>query len=202
MDDMNTKRNNSGFTLIEVLTIMLVVAVLASVGLPGMTRMLEGNRLSSNTNRLVSSLYAARSEAVKRNISTVICTRNTAGDACGGADAKRKDGWIVFVDTDGDGVRDANEDLLNVVEKLDTGMEFAEEARINITFSGDGMVNSNGNADYGEPGHPSTDTDAVNFQLDSDHESRVICLGSIGSIRTCNPNDSSQVCHSTRQNCR
>jgi len=80
---MNAKRNNSGFTLIEVLTIMLVVAVLASVGLPGMTRMLEGNRLSANTNRLVSSLYAARSEAVKQNIDVVICTRNDAGTACG-----------------------------------------------------------------------------------------------------------------------
>jgi type IV fimbrial biogenesis protein FimT len=181
---MNTKRTNSGYTLIEVLTIMLVVAVLASVGLPGMPRMLEGNRLSSNTNRLVSSLYAARSEAVKRNISTVICTRNTAGDACGGADAKRKDGWIVFVDTDGDGVRDANEDLLNVVEKLDTGMEFAEEARINITFSGDGMVDADNDDEPGE-----IVQDKVDFRLKSDHDCRIIRLGSIGTIRAYDPDN-------------
>jgi type IV fimbrial biogenesis protein FimT len=203
MGGMNAINTHKGFSLIEVLTILLVVAILASVGLPSMTRMLEGNRLSVNTNRLVSSLYAARSEAVKQNTSVVICTRNIAGSACGGAGTDWNDGWIVFVDTDDDGVHDAGEDFLNVVEKTDTGMTFASGVSTKIVFSGDGMVNSNGNADYGEPGDPRAGTDAVNFQLDSDHKSRLICLGSTGSIRTCNPKDLSQDdCKIGRQNCR
>jgi len=123
--------------------------------------------------------------------------------ACGGAGTDWNDGWIVFVDTDDDGVHDAGEDFLNVVEKTDTGMKFASGVSIKIKFSGDGMVNSNGNADYGEPGHPGAGTDAVNFQLDSDHDRRMICLGSIGSIRTCDPNGSSKDdCKLDRQNCR
>ncbi len=179
---MNAKASTKGFTLIEVLTILLVVAILASIGLPGMNRMLENNRLSANTNRLVSSLYAARSEAIKRNISTVICTRDIAGNACGGAGTTWSDGWIVFVDIDGDGVRDANEDLLNVVEKVDTGMVFAAEARTNISFSGDGMVDADGDGQVGE-----IVQDRVDFQLDSEHDSRIIRLGSIGAIRACDP---------------
>lgn len=179
---MNAKASTKGFTLIEVLTIMLVVAILASIGLPGMNRMLENNRLSANTNRLVSSLYAARSEAVKRNTSAVICTRNIAGNACGGAGTTWNDGWIVFVDIDGDGVRDANEELLNVVEKTDTGMAFSAEARINISFSGDGMVDADGDGQVGE-----IVQDRVDFQLDSEHDSRIIRLGSIGAIRACDP---------------
>jgi prepilin-type N-terminal cleavage/methylation domain-containing protein len=214
MGGMNTKNINKGFTLIEVLTILLVVAILASVGLPSMTRMLEGNRLSTNTNRLVSSLYAARSEAVKqnigageditavKNISAMICTRNTAGDACGGAGTTWKDGWIVFVDGDGDGVRDANEDLLNVVEKSDTKIEVFQKKDImkkirSLRFSGDGMVDANSNGTYGEPG-----PDWVNFQLSSDPDKRIICLGSVGSIRSCNPNDLRQNCKYDKPNCR
>ena len=179
---MNAKASTKGFTLIEVLTIMLVVAILASIGLPSMNRMLENNRLSANTNRLVSSLYAARSEAVKRNTSAVICTRNIAGNACGGAGTTWNDGWIVFVDIDGDGVRDANEELLNVVEKTDTGMAFSAEARINISFSGDGMVDADGDGQVGE-----IVQDRVDFQLDSEHDRRIIRLGSIGAIRACDP---------------
>jgi type IV fimbrial biogenesis protein FimT len=158
MDDMNTKRNNSGFTLIEVLTIMLVVAVLASVGLPGMTRMLEGNRLSANTNRLVSSLYAARSEAVKQNIDVVICTRNDAGTACD-AGKDWEDGWIVLVDGD----------VVNIVEKLSMDFGFDDDPPFpkELTFSGDGMVDSK-----------------VDFKLESEHDERMICLGSAGSVRT------------------
>jgi prepilin-type N-terminal cleavage/methylation domain-containing protein len=185
MDDMNTKRSNSGFTLIEVLTIMLVVAVLASVGLPGMTRMLEGNRLSANTNRLVSSLYAARSEAVKRNTDVVICTRNNAGDGCD-AGEYWNNGWIVFVDDDkhgdpGYGVYnddDADEVLLNLVEKSDTGMVFKAGASKNIRFTGEGMVDANADGKEGE-----ILNDKVSFKLESDHDRRMICLGSSGSIR-------------------
>jgi type IV fimbrial biogenesis protein FimT len=182
MNGMNAKNTHQGFTLIEVLTILLVVAILASVGLPSMTRMLEGNRLSVNTNRLVSSLYVARSEAIKRNIQMVICTRNIAGNACGGAGVYWDKGWIVFVDNDGDGASDAGEEILNVVEKLDDSMAFAAGAPINIRFSGDGMVDADGDGQIGE-----VNGDTVNFRLNSDHDSRIIRLGSVGAVRACDP---------------
>ena len=186
---------SKGFTLIEVLTIMLVVAILASVGIPSMSRMLEGNRLSANTNRLVSSLYAARSEAVKRNIEVVVCTRNVVGTACGDATTNWKDGWIVYVDN-------TAKELLNVAEKSDASMDFSAVASAgvprSIRFSGEGMVDVDGNIPFGSPNN-----DWVNFQLKSDHDDkRIVCLGSVGSIRSCNPNDARQTCKSEEPSCR
>ncbi len=178
---MNAKASVKGFTLVEVLTIMLIVAILASIGLPGMNRMLENNRLSTNTNRLVSSLYAARSEAVKRSSVLVICTRNNAGNGCDTSEYWNN-GWIVFVDSDNDGVYDAGEELLNVVDKTDTGMAFATGAPKTIRFSADGMVDADGDGDIGE-----VVGDSVSFRLNSDHDSRIIQLGSAGSIRACDP---------------
>jgi Tfp pilus assembly protein FimT len=147
--------------------------------------MLEGNRLSVNTNRLVSSLYAARSEAIKRNVQVVLCTRNIAGTACGGAGVYWNKGWIVFVDNDGDGACDAGEEILNVVEKLDDSMTFSVGAPINIHFSVDGMVDADADDKFGE-----INGDTVNFRLNSDHDSRIIRLGSVGAVRACDPSES------------
>lgn len=174
------KLADRGFTLIEVLIVMIVVAVVASIGLPGLNRMLEGNRLTGDTNRLVSSLYAARSEAVKRGANVFICTRNLAGDDCDGGQYWT-DGWIVFADDDNNGAVSAGE-VLDVADQVDTGMAFAAGAPVVISFSADGMVDANGNNNAGEPG-----VDDLNFQLDSDHDSRIIRLGSAGAVRACDP---------------
>lgn len=184
MASMDTKKTHKGFTLVEVLTILLVVAILASMGLPSMKRMLEGNRLSANTNRLVSSLYAARSEAVKRNIQVVICTRNIAGNACKNTGVYWDEGWIVFVDADADGNFDAGEEILNVAEKFDDSMAFAAGIPKKIHFSGDGMVDADGD---GQPGEVNGDTVDFHLKLNNDH--RIIHLGSTGTIKACNPDN-------------
>jgi len=186
---MNAKASTKGFTLVEVLTIMLIVAILASIGLPGLNRMLENNRLSANTNRLVSSLYAARSEAVKRGTEVVICTRNNAGNGCD-AGEYWNNGWIVFVDDDSHGetgygvfnASDTDEELITVVDKTDTGMAFATGAPTTIRFSANGMVDADGDGNIGE-----VVGDSVSLCLKSDHDSRIIQLGSAGSIRAYDP---------------
>jgi type IV fimbrial biogenesis protein FimT len=68
---MNDQR---GFSIIELLVTIAVMAVLLGVGVPSFRSMIEGNRLSSASNDLLSGLQFARSEAIKRGIPVVLCS--------------------------------------------------------------------------------------------------------------------------------
>jgi len=84
----------AGFTLLELMTALLVVAIVLSAGVPSYLSVVRNNRAATNANELVSALTIARSEAVRRSDRVSIC-RSADGAACGGT---WQDGWIVFVD--------------------------------------------------------------------------------------------------------
>jgi type IV fimbrial biogenesis protein FimT len=65
---------------------------------------------------LVSDLRLARSEAIKLSRTVSICSATTATGCSAGA--SWKDGWIVFVDADGDGSLDEGDQVLRVQDAL------------------------------------------------------------------------------------
>jgi type IV fimbrial biogenesis protein FimT len=56
-----------GVTLIELLVTIAVLAIIATIAVPGFQSMMANNRLASNYNEVLISFYYARSEAVKRH---------------------------------------------------------------------------------------------------------------------------------------
>ena len=66
-------KKSFGYTLIELMSILAVVSILISVGLPLMNVFFESNRMISNTNDLVAGLNIARSEAIKQQIRVTMC---------------------------------------------------------------------------------------------------------------------------------
>ena len=56
-----------GFTLIELCTVMSIIAVLAMAGMPALSDFLANSKLREASNVLVSTTLFARSEAIKRN---------------------------------------------------------------------------------------------------------------------------------------
>lgn len=102
-----------GFTMTEVLVTLAIASVLLLVGLPSLTEFLDNSRLSSDTNSLFASLMLARSEAVTRNETVSLCKIDPdAPTTCDNGESWQS-GWIAFVDTDADGIRDAGEDIVN-----------------------------------------------------------------------------------------
>jgi len=86
-------RSQKGVTLIELMIAIGVLAIIATMAMPGMQRIIENNRVTSQANAMLSGITLARSEAVKRGVpvsfdafngdySNGWCVRITSGDEC------------------------------------------------------------------------------------------------------------------------
>ncbi len=96
--DTSPMKNQTGFSLIELIVTLAVVALTMTMVVPGVQQFMQSNRLVSQLNMLSSSLAAARSEAVKRNLRAVACP-TTDGTSCNTANgAGWETGWLVFLD--------------------------------------------------------------------------------------------------------
>lgn len=93
-------KNFEGFTLVELMITLFIVGVLLMVGVPSLKTFMQGNQLVASTNELVSALHIARSEAIKLNSRVTLC-ESSNGSTCS-TSGSWKDGWIVFVDANGD----------------------------------------------------------------------------------------------------
>lgn len=102
--------SRKGFTLIELMVVVAVMAVLMSLAAPAMTSMLDAAKMSSLSNQLLSSLQFTRSEAIKRSGRVVMC-KSTTGSSCA-LDGGWEQGWIVFHDANNNAAVDAGEEIL------------------------------------------------------------------------------------------
>lgn len=57
---------NHGFTLLELMITLVIMAIMLSWAVPGFQELVRQNRLTTATNELVTALNLARSEAIKR----------------------------------------------------------------------------------------------------------------------------------------
>lgn len=96
-----TNRNQSGFTLYELLITMVVIGIVLSVGIPNFGVFTQNSRITSTANDLHASFYLGRSEAARSKANITICASANSMDADATCNGTFDDGWIIFIDLDG-----------------------------------------------------------------------------------------------------
>ena len=94
------KAKQAGFTLIELMFTIFVLAVLLGIGVPNFRDFVRNSRMTAAANDLLADLNFARSEAVKRRAPVTLC-KSTDGESCDEDDDSEFLQWIVFLDNAG-----------------------------------------------------------------------------------------------------
>lgn len=178
---LRVPRAHQGFTIIELMVVVFILAILTALAAPSFTPLIENWRIRQAVNGLESSLYFARSEAIKRGGNVTIRKEPTGSNGCPLASGSNSwdCGWFVFVDTNGNGAQNAGEELLQ---------RFPTPPNIEVTRTSGGT-----NIQLDRWGRVSGAF--VGFSLVplgksmSDAAARGLCMSSGGRIRTIKPQD-------------
>lgn len=112
-------RSQTGFTLLELLVTLTVAGVILGFGVPSLMDFQRNNAIASASNDFVTSVLAARSEAVKRQAPVSLCATDdplASPPTCAPTGAGTNGGFVVWVDENGDVVVDADEQVLRRIE--------------------------------------------------------------------------------------
>jgi type IV fimbrial biogenesis protein FimT len=86
-----------GFTLIEAMVAITVLAVLLAIAVPSFKDASLSSQLRASASDLAASAYLARSEALKRNAVVTLCM-SADGATCAGSGGWEQ-GWIILSGT-------------------------------------------------------------------------------------------------------
>jgi type IV fimbrial biogenesis protein FimT len=129
-----------GFTILELIAALAILAIITSVAVPAMSNIIRSNQTESTSQLLFSAMVAARSEAVARNLSVVLC-KSPNGIFCATTNDWEQ-GWLIYVDADGDGTKDITDPITGSYSAIDadftlrTGSAYTNK----LEFRADGSV--------------------------------------------------------------
>jgi type IV fimbrial biogenesis protein FimT len=134
----------TGYSLVELMITIVIGTILLSAAVPAFQTLIRNNRLVSTTNDFVAYVNLARSEAVKRGTEVVLCRRNPAGAPACQQGNDWSQGWLLFVNPDGNNALGGADTLLQVGQGTEAGVSLmANNAAIAVLrYNPDGTINT------------------------------------------------------------
>lgn len=137
-----------GFTLVELLATLTIAGALFSVGVPSLRDTVLNHRMNAGINDMITEINLARSEAIKRGTSVVICPSNDAGTQCQDKDTSDSSpanwlmGWLIYSDVNNNASYDSGTDeILRKHAKLTEFKSIKSKAGNTILkFTSDGFA--------------------------------------------------------------
>ena len=159
------RRQVTGMTLIEMVIGLAVSAILIGLAAPSMQSFVQNNRISTATNDLHRAIISARSEAINRGVTIIMCRTgdpHNANPVCkqdtpGGNSNANYDwtyGWLMYAlptgSLSGRDYNSSTDTLLAVAQPSPTGVTVTANVMGNnwLTFYGDGTLKEDGTSYY------------------------------------------------------
>jgi type IV fimbrial biogenesis protein FimT len=167
---MSNEAASPGFTLVELLTALAILAILLAVGVPSLLGLIQENRMRNTVNSLTLDFTYARSESIKRVSPVVVCKSPNGLSCLSDPTISWAGGWIVFVDADRNNDLSTGEVILLVRDKLKGDLRISTSNFQNyIAFRPDGSSNTFGH-----------------FKIEDkrgESSQRLVCVASTGRVR-------------------
>lgn len=122
----HTKIGGKGFTLVELMVTISILAILLAIGAPNLRDFILKQQVSADANTLASAFRLARSEAMKRSGVVTICPSldpSAAVPACvANATTDWSNGWLIFLDYPTGGNTGAYEPTSDTLVRVEQGI--------------------------------------------------------------------------------
>jgi type IV fimbrial biogenesis protein FimT len=119
----NTKRT-MGFTIIELMVVMVIVGLVVTLAMPSFTNLNQGSQMTAIANELIGVFNRARGEAIRRGQAVEVTSVN----------GNWSNGYKIWVDIDQDGVLDAGtgdaNELIYLQSSFDSGITFTFDSQV------------------------------------------------------------------------
>jgi type IV fimbrial biogenesis protein FimT len=135
---------SSGFTLVELLVVIMIVSILMGIGVPSFKYVTNSNRLSAEVNGLLGDMQFARAEAIKEGVFVTVCASSDQATCSESPDWSS--GWIVFTDPNKAGVVDTPDSILRKQKGLYKGDKLVDTTGVlsSATFNRAGFLSFTG----------------------------------------------------------
>jgi type IV fimbrial biogenesis protein FimT len=167
---------NRGVTLVELLVVLAIAGILLSVAAPAYQQVVRRQQLRAAVTDLVAALDLTRSQAIARGRVVMLAPLDPGGEDW-------KNGWIVFVDADGNRRPDVGETVIfqrgPLPDGVRLGMAFTSKAPpAYVAYNGMGRSCSATNSLAARWG-------TLSLALGDD--ARNIKINMLGRLRVCDP---------------
>jgi type IV fimbrial biogenesis protein FimT len=134
----------AGVTLVELLTVSVIIALLLTIGMPSYHYVTTNNRMATESDALLGDLQFARAEAIREGQQVSVCVSKT-GTSCDLATLPPawQEGWIVYSNPDNVTTVDASDPLVRVDKGFSSNGDTFQSSNntYQINFSGNGFAN-------------------------------------------------------------
>jgi type IV fimbrial biogenesis protein FimT len=90
-----TVKAHRGFTLMEIMIVISIIAVLVTLAMPDLTTYVKNARINNVAGELSGDISLARQEAIRRGNRIIICASANGTTCLSGANIDWREGWII-----------------------------------------------------------------------------------------------------------
>ena len=120
---MKNTLNNDGFSLVEIVTVVVIIGFMAAIALPAYFSWVPNMRLKADTRELHTAFMKAKAEAAKRNRMVAV----TFDQPVGGTPSA----YVVYEDLNGDFQLNAGETVITNVQQWSDHVSLSAETFTN-----------------------------------------------------------------------